>query len=274
MTTKKHSDVSSIADKQKIFKKQYAKQFRKPVSCPDCSGPITPEMAYCPWCGEETDFSKYPGLTCERCNQPVMPGYDCCPWCRYKFGEEGAGRYETAYMDGSKCPECDSAVEPYHHYCPCCDEELDEPNDDHPDECPECQWPIDEMVYCYCPWCGDSICAEEIVHTKSQLEDAVDRKVTQIIVEGELAMQVNKALEIKKYGLAALTALSFAIISIPLTGGISATAAAALSASTGIGLAAIIAASAVGLGLMLAITMGYNKVQVAFDPPSLVLEKF
>jgi RNA polymerase subunit RPABC4/transcription elongation factor Spt4 len=145
----------AIRSRQSQFRSLYSHQFRKAVACDDCGGPITPEMAYCPWCASETDFSDTYSLVCEECAQPLMPGYDYCPWCGEETGN-GQGAYSTDRMKVA-CPECTSGVEVYHHNCPYCGEEQLEPDDDHPGSCENCGWPVDEDVYRFCPWCGDEL---------------------------------------------------------------------------------------------------------------------
>jgi len=145
----------AITARQARFRKQYAPLFRPASPCGDCGGPVAPEMRYCPWCSQLSDFSHRHGYVCKDCNQPVMPGYSVCPWCRADFDEDG-GRYDTGKRMSDECPACGSGVEPYHQYCPSCGATQEPPDDAHDDEpCTECNWPVDRDVYLFCPWCQE-----------------------------------------------------------------------------------------------------------------------
>lgn len=98
------------------------------------------------------------------------------------------------------------------------------------------------------------------VRTKEELERAVSSKAPKIIVKGELAEKINKAETVKKVSKPALVILGAALAATPFTGGISgAVGVAALTATTGMSIAAITAVAFLGLALILSITSGYDR---------------
>lgn len=102
------------------------------------------------------------------------------------------------------------------------------------------------------------------VETKSELENAKDQKVPEIIVTGELANKLKKSKNIALLSGAALAtltaALAAAAFTAPVTGGLSFLAAAPVAALTGAEIAAIIAVSAIGISLVLAIYKEYDEI--------------
>lgn len=98
------------------------------------------------------------------------------------------------------------------------------------------------------------------VRTKEELESAVDNKVEKIIVKGDLAEKIHKAEAIKKVSKPALVILGTALAAMPFTGGLSGVAGiVGLTATTGMGIAAITAVAFLGLALILSITNGYDR---------------
>ncbi|MEH6957243.1 hypothetical protein [Neobacillus drentensis] len=112
------------------------------------------------------------------------------------------------------------------------------------------------------------------VSTVKQLKYAKENNFDEIIVNGDLAKKLKKAKKIATLGavgLGILTAtLGAATIAAPVTGGISYFAAAPVAALTGMDIAAIIAASTIGIGLIIALFMGYEEISVG---DKLVLRK-
>lgn len=144
-----------LAARQEKWRRLYGEYFSSPHSCHACGALVAPEMIYCPWCGEETDFSDCSDLVCDNCQQPVLPAYRHCPFCGARRESAGEGTPENT--GDRRCLECDRAVGRYHWYCPWCGKDLR----NHPPEgspaiaCKFTNWPADPEVYLYCPWCGD-----------------------------------------------------------------------------------------------------------------------
>ncbi|MBD1389380.1 hypothetical protein IC617_08075 [Neiella sp. HB171785] len=116
---------------------------------------------------------------------------------------------------------------------------------------------------------------ETIVKTKEELQQAKESGAELILVKGELANKLKKSKKVAQLsgvGLAALTAaLGVATVTAPATGGISYLAAAPVAALTGVEIAAIIAAASLGIGLVVAIFMGYEEID--YSEGSLKLRK-
>ncbi|MGY3924527.1 hypothetical protein LA366_14545 [Aeromonas jandaei] len=116
---------------------------------------------------------------------------------------------------------------------------------------------------------------ETIVRTKKELEQAKESGAEIIFVKGELADKLKRAKKVAQLSgvaLAALTAaLGAATLTAPATGGISYLAAVPVAALTGVEIAAIIAAASLGIGLIVAIFMGYEEIE--YSEGSLKLRK-
>ncbi|WP_421338122.1 hypothetical protein [Aeromonas veronii] len=114
-----------------------------------------------------------------------------------------------------------------------------------------------------------------IVSTKTELKNAQENNVQEIVVVGELADKLKKTKKIAQLssvGLAALTGLiGLATVTAPATGGLSYLAAAPVAAFTGLEVAAIITAASLGLGLILAIFKGYE--EIGYEKGKLTLKK-
>lgn len=102
-------------------------------------------------------------------------------------------------------------------------------------------------------------------------------KVTNIIIEGDLAKNVHKSKEIKKLGSVALgvlaTSLVVATATAPITGGISYLVAAPIATSAGLPVATIIAVSIVGITVMTALVKDYEEIEYSLDPVRVVFKK-
>ena len=100
---------------------------------------------------------------------------------------------------------------------------------------------------------------EKVVRTKEELKKAMDKKVDVIIVEGELAESIAKLHKVTKLGPIAIGAFCTALLAIPVTGGISAAAAAPAAALVGISPAVLITAIGVfGVAIIVALLKGYD----------------
>jgi hypothetical protein len=116
---------------------------------------------------------------------------------------------------------------------------------------------------------------EYTVSTREQLKAAQEAGIGEIVVVGELADKLKTAKKVATIGAgtAAVLALTLgaATVTAPVTGGLSYFAAAPVAAMTGIEISAIIAASALGIGLILALFLGYE--EISFSKGRLVLRK-
>ena len=99
------------------------------------------------------------------------------------------------------------------------------------------------------------------VHTKQELDAAMKLGVQEIVVEGELAKHVRNGKRVRTIGAGTLAVLGVAIGALPFTGGLSLAFAAPIAASTGLGLALVIAAISVGLALLIALWKGYEEIE-------------
>lgn len=107
------------------------------------------------------------------------------------------------------------------------------------------------------------------VFSKEELIEAQKNKQDTIVLTGELAEKFYNSQKIIKKGkiaaIATLSAAGIAVLSTPITGPVGPTAAAAFTASTGIGVSAIIAVSFFGLAALLAIHKNYDTVIMSKD---------
>ncbi|WP_091193827.1 hypothetical protein [Formivibrio citricus] len=102
------------------------------------------------------------------------------------------------------------------------------------------------------------------VRTKKDLELAVKNKAKKIIVKGELAEKIHNAEKITKLSKPALGVLAAAIAATPFTGGISGVmAVGAITATTGMAVATILAIMFLGIALIISITDGYDRRMTA-----------
>ena len=97
-----------------------------------------------------------------------------------------------------------------------------------------------------------------VARTKAELKNAINAKANQIIVKGEFAEKLNRALKIKKASKWGLGLIATSLAAVPATGGMSAFAAAPIAALTGIEIIAIIAVAAVGISLILLLLKEYG----------------
>jgi hypothetical protein len=51
----------------------------------DCSGKIAWPMSYCPWCGEEQEWSFEKDAECSGCDKTVSADWHYCGFCGKKF---------------------------------------------------------------------------------------------------------------------------------------------------------------------------------------------
>jgi hypothetical protein len=115
---------------------------------------------------------------------------------------------------------------------------------------------------------------EKIVHTKEELQQAMDDGVTTIVVEGSFAKDLKKTKKVatsSKYVIAAIVAIAG---TAPFTGGMSALALAPVVALSGIEIAIIVLTVSVGIGLIVAVYKGYDEISYSSDPyPRIVLRR-
>lgn len=98
------------------------------------------------------------------------------------------------------------------------------------------------------------------VRTKSELKQAIENGEKKIIVKGELAEKIHEAEGVKKLSKTALAVLAAALAATPFTGGASGVVgAAALTVTTGLSIACIVAVAFLGLALILLITNDYDR---------------
>ncbi|WP_258087134.1 SbmA/BacA-like family transporter [Xenorhabdus bovienii] len=104
---------------------------------------------------------------------------------------------------------------------------------------------------------------EVIVTTKEELKKAKDDRIETIIVQGELADNLQRTKKITYLSAGAIAALMGAIALIPATGGLSAfVGIAPIAALTGLDIGLIIGAISIGVGLLVAIYKEYDEIKV------------
>ena len=118
------------------------------------------------------------------------------------------------------------------------------------------------------------------VTTKQELEAAMNKRIKEIIVKGELADKLNRSRKIARLGTASIAVITAAVAGsaalVPATGGLSlgvgAVGVTAAAAATGTSVATIIAASALGITLVLAVFKNYKVIEVETGFMSLSLK--
>jgi hypothetical protein len=91
--------------------------------------------------------------------------------------------------------------------------------------------------------------------------------VPEFTVDGPIATHLHRGLKLRKIGRVTLALLAAAIVGIPATGGLSATAIASVAGFTGVEIALIIAAVAIGIALLRTVCRDYDEVEFDFGPP-------
>jgi NADH:ubiquinone oxidoreductase subunit K len=99
------------------------------------------------------------------------------------------------------------------------------------------------------------------VSSKSELREARESGVEEIIVTGRLADQLHTANKVTKVSAMTLVVLTTALLALPFSGGATVAAVAPIATLTGIDIAVIISASAIGLALVLAVYRGYDEIE-------------
>ena len=104
----------------------------------------------------------------------------------------------------------------------------------------------------------------DTVRTKQELDRALERKLPEIIVKGELADKLDKAWKLKTASQLTITLLAGSIAAAPVTGGISLAAAGPLAALTGLEISLIMAVMFLGLSTVLVAVKDYKIL--AYNP--------
>jgi hypothetical protein len=99
------------------------------------------------------------------------------------------------------------------------------------------------------------------VSSKSELREARESGVDEIIVTGRLADQLHTANKVTKVSAMTLVVLTTALLALPFSGGATVAAVAPIATLTGMDIAVIISASAIGLALVLAVYRGYDEIE-------------
>jgi len=103
------------------------------------------------------------------------------------------------------------------------------------------------------------------VTTKEDLEKAVEKGYSEIIVKGDLAEKVRNGVKLKTLNKATIAIIAGAIAAIPFTGGISTVAAASIAAMSGAEIALIVAIIFLGIGLIEKLLEQYDEILVSKD---------
>ncbi|MGX1982304.1 hypothetical protein EDD69_102248 [Thermolongibacillus altinsuensis] len=101
-----------------------------------------------------------------------------------------------------------------------------------------------------------------VVRTKSELKDAVQAGIKNIIIQGDLAEKVNKSFKLKKVSKITLGILTASLAATPITGGLSTVAAVPIATLTGLEIAIILAIAYLGTSLVLSLIKEYKVVKV------------
>lgn len=144
-----------------LFRKRHRHALGLRYDCHRCGGPISEEMAVCPWCGTADnslqDISVYP-LVCPDCEHGVLPEWTACPWC-YPGRLQGNGRPVRPDPQAERrCsrPGCGGQLRRFMRYCPVCKQKPRRlwSHPDLPERCPRCRGPVSRAFWRFCAWCG------------------------------------------------------------------------------------------------------------------------
>ena len=156
------------------FRREYGKQLAARGDCPQCEGPISESMAFCPWCRrrirrwptEGTRSSKLRNAPrCPRCRRQVRGDWRFCPWCwggRIGPVSERESR-DSHYLRACRASRCSRRLLlPFMRYCPWCHARVQRrwPIVGSRGRCRSCGWGVLSEYWANCPWCSTTIRAE------------------------------------------------------------------------------------------------------------------
>ncbi len=147
------------------FRRQFGKPLETALQCPQCHGPVSEPMGWCPWCGEPqtgaSDTTRFPQY-CPRCERGLKLDWNYCPWCYGSGFEVEVNREysDTRYVARCSNSECErKLLMPFMRYCPWCRRKVARkwklPGVQ--TTCQSCHWGVAEDFWSYCPWCGETI---------------------------------------------------------------------------------------------------------------------
>jgi len=152
---------SLLAVQAAAFRRAHGRELGLRFHCHRCDGPLSEEMAVCPWCGSRRNsfrnVSRFP-LVCPECERGVRPEWRSCPWC-YEGRFESNGRKPPRDPDAVRvCARkgCEGQLRRFMRYCPLCKRKPKRvwSHPALPDRCPRCRWPGSREFFRFCPWCG------------------------------------------------------------------------------------------------------------------------
>jgi hypothetical protein len=100
-----------------------------------------------------------------------------------------------------------------------------------------------------------------IVETKEEFKKAVENKVPEFVVVGNLKSEIKKTEKLKTMSKWAITALAVGLAATPFTGGTSGLFAGAAATST-LGTAAIAAITLIGVTVLIAFYQNYEQIEM------------
>ncbi|HHX2519732.1 TPA: hypothetical protein ACU8BS_000108 [Neisseria subflava] len=103
-----------------------------------------------------------------------------------------------------------------------------------------------------------------IVETKEEFKKAVENKVPEFVVVGDLKAEIKKTEKLKTMSKWAITALVAGLAATPFTGGTSGLLAGAAATST-LGAAAITAIALIGVTVLIAFYQDYDYVESSLE---------
>ena len=147
------------------FRRGLGRKLEARHHCGRCSGPMSEDMRWCPWCGVEhrrhTGESRFPGQ-CRRCGRGLKRDWRYCPWCYGGAVQEPSTRAYTdvrysARCRNSRCTRRD--LMRFMRYCPWCRTKVTRkwrlPEGGKP--CRRCGWGVAREYWSHCPWCGAGV---------------------------------------------------------------------------------------------------------------------
>ncbi len=147
------------------FQRLFGAALETRYACSRCEGPVSEQMACCPWCGH--DRSRFDGesrlpLQCPRCRRGMKLDWSYCPWCYGSGFEVATARKLSDVRYTARCSNANCSrklLMPFMKYCPWCHRKVVRKwkIEGSSETCGACGWGVAGEFWSYCPWCGKEL---------------------------------------------------------------------------------------------------------------------
>ena len=153
------------AERRKQFQREFGRELRATHECTSCSGPVSEEMSFCPWCKQrlslDPESTRHPAF-CQGCGHGAKLDWRFCGWCHGgAIGPLSTREYSDSHYEwrckNKKCTH--RLLLPFMKYCPWCRAKVTHKwrIEGSRDSCKGCGWGVLRDYWESCPWCGKRI---------------------------------------------------------------------------------------------------------------------